>query len=341
VRTGRELQATPKGISLLTLLRGIGIPELCSPELTGDWEFKLKQMEQGQLMRPEFMAEIAGMTRHIVDTVRKYESDTVPGDFAVLRTPCPKCGGEIRENYRKFQCAREGCDFALWRIAAGRQFEAEEIEELLTKGKIGPLQGFRSKMGRPFAAIIKMGPEFKPEFDFGQSGTDANGVAEDVDFSGQESIGKCPVCGGRVFEHGMNYVCEKSVGKERSCTFRTGKIILQRPIERDQIRRLLETKKTDLLHKFISKKGRPFSAFLVVGEQGKVGFEFAPRAPKPGAKAGAGARRAPTTTAAGTADAAATAPASTKPNEGVKAAKPAVPRKKPAARPGGDSPPRG
>jgi DNA topoisomerase-3 len=272
VRTGRELQATPKGISLLTLLRGIGIPELCSPELTGDWEFKLKQMEQGQLMRPEFMAEIAGMTRHIVDTVRKYESDTVPGDFAVLRTPCPKCGGEIRENYRKFQCAREGCDFALWRIAAGRQFEAEEIEELLTKGKIGPLQGFRSKMGRPFAAIIKMGPEFKPEFDFGQSGTDANGVAEDVDFSGQESIGKCPVCGGRVFEHGMNYVCEKSVGKERSCTFRTGKIILQRPIERDQIRRLLETKKTDLLHKFISKKGRPFSAFLVVGEQGKVGF---------------------------------------------------------------------
>ncbi len=293
LRTGRDLQATPKGISLLTLLRGIGIPELCSPELTGNWEFKLKQMEQGQLKRPEFMAEIADMTRHIVDTVRKYESDTVPGDFAILRVPCPKCGGEIRENYRKFQCAGPGCDFALWRIVAGRQFEAPEIEELLTKRVIGPLQGFRSKMGRPFAAIIKLSPEFKPEFDFGQNSTDANGAAEDVDFSGQEPIGPCPVCGARVFEHGMNYICEKAVGKSRTCTFRSGKIILQRPIEREQIRKLIETKKTDLLHKFISKKGRPFSAFLVVGEGGKVGFEFAPRAPKAGGKAAGAAKAAP------------------------------------------------
>jgi DNA topoisomerase-3 len=75
----------------------------------------------------------------------------------------------------------------------------------------------------------------------------------------------------------MAYVCEKSVGPQRSCDFRSGRVILQRPIEREQMHKLLSTGRTDLLHRFISKKGRPFSAFLVRGADGKVGFEFAPR----------------------------------------------------------------
>jgi DNA topoisomerase-3 len=283
LRTGRELQATAKGISLITLLRGLGIPELCSPELTGDWEFKLKQMERGQLRREEFMRQIEQMTRDIVDKTKKYESDTVPGEFGALQVRCPKCGGEIKENYKKFQC--QGCDFALWRIVAGRQFEAAEAEELIAKGKVGPLQGFRSKMGRPFAAVIKLGQEFKPEFDFGQNGNAADGGGTKPDFTGQEPLGKCPKCGGRVFEDVMTYACENSFGADRTCAFRSGKIILQRPIERAQTVKLLETGRTDLLHKFISKKGRPFSAFLVVGEGGKVGFEFAPRQAKAKAKA--------------------------------------------------------
>lgn len=278
LRTGRELQATAKGISLITLLRGLGIPELCSPELTGDWEYKLKQMERGQLPREEFMQQIADMTRAIVSKTKQYESDTVPGDFGTLKVPCPKCGGEIKENYKKFQCQR--CDFSLWKIVAGRQFEITEAEELIAQRKIGPLQGFRSRLGKPFAALIKLTAEFKPEFDFGQNGENADGSPVEVDFSGQETLGKCPKCGARVFENGMSYVCEKSVGANRACDFRSGKIILQRPIERAQMLKLLETGKTNLLQKFISKKGRPFAAYLVVGKDGKIGFEFAPRPPK-------------------------------------------------------------
>jgi len=39
--------------------------------------------------------------------------------------------------------------------------------------------------------------------------------------------------------------------------------------------------KTNLLTKFISKKGRPFNAFLVLDKKsGKVGFEFEERKPK-------------------------------------------------------------
>jgi DNA topoisomerase-3 len=78
----------------------------------------------------------------------------------------------------------------------------------------------------------------------------------------------------------MAYVCENSVNDPRSCDFRSGRVILQRPIEREEIQKLLATGRTDLLHRFISRKGRPFSAFLVRGADGKVGFEFAPRAGK-------------------------------------------------------------
>lgn len=272
LRQLRELVPSAKAFSLITLLRGLGIPELSSPELTGNWEFKLRSMSRGQMKRPEFMKEIADMTRKIVERAKLHESDTVPGDFGTLSVPCPKCGGEIHENYKKFQCQK--CDFGLWKIVAGRQLEIPEVEELISKRQVGPLQGFRSKMGRPFAAVIKLTDELKPEFDFGQD--KADGEAAAVDFTGQEPVGKCPKCGNRVFETAMHYVCEKATGPNRTCDFRTGKIILQRTIERAQVQKLLDTGKTDLIDKFISKKGRPFKAFLAIKE-GKVAFEFEPR----------------------------------------------------------------
>lgn len=280
-RTGRELQATPKGISLIILLRGLGIPELCSPELTGNWEFKLKQMEQGQLKRDDFMREIEAMTRSIVEKTKQYESDTVPGDFGTLSIPCPKCKGEIRENYKKFQCQNSECGFSLWKIVAGRQFEIKEIEELIEKRTIGPLQGFRSKMGRPFAALIRMTDELKPEFDFGNNGGNGDSNSEEVDFSGKEALGQCPKCGARIFENGMSYVCEKSVGGNRTCEFRCGSIILQQAVDRAQLTKLLTNGRTDLLPKFISKKtGRAFKAFLVLDKDRKPVFEFEPRESK-------------------------------------------------------------
>ncbi|HEV8541522.1 MAG TPA: DNA topoisomerase III [Verrucomicrobiae bacterium] len=283
----RELHATAKGISLITLLRGLSIPELCSPELTGDWEFKLKQMEHGELPRPEFMRQIADMTRQIVDKTKRYESDTVPGDFGVLKTPCPKCGGTVKETYKTYQCTK--CDFSMWKIIASRQLEPGEADELLREKKVGPLQGFKSRMGRPFAAIVKLSPEFKPEFDFGPSATGENGQAQQFDFTGLEPLGKCPKCGSNVYDTGMAYMCEKAVGPNRTCDFRSGKVILQREITRAEMAKLLSTGKTDLLQKFISKKGRPFNAFLVLDKEkpGKVAFEFAPRPVKTPKKAAA------------------------------------------------------
>lgn len=274
-RSGRDLQPTAKAFSLVTLLRGLKIPELISPELTGDWEFKLRQMEQGQLKRDVFMEKIAAMTRHIVEQAKNHRGKTISGDFAMLQVPCPGCGGVIKETYKKFQCQQ--CDFALWKILAGRQFEVNEMETLISTREVGPLSGFRSKMGRAFNAIVRLTDDYEMKFDFGN---EADQAQEEVDFSAQQSLGKCPQCGHSVYEHKMLYVCEKSVGATPSCSFRTGKIILNRPIEVEQVTRLLQTGKTDLLAGFISKKGRPFSAYLVVGPEGKIGFEFEQRKTK-------------------------------------------------------------
>src|SRR3989442_14054062 len=76
----------------------------------------------------------------------------------------------------------------------------------------------------------------------------------------------------------MNFTCENAVGKERKCDFRVGSIILQQPVAPAQLQKILATGKTDLLDKFISRRnGRGFKAFLVLGKDGKVGFEFEKR----------------------------------------------------------------
>ena len=283
-RNGRELQPTAKAFSLLFALSKLGVDELRSPELTGHWEYKLKQMEGGALARGEFMEHITDQTRLMIDRIKNGE---IPDEaFSTLKVHCPKCGGVIQENYKKFQC--KGCDYALWKVVASRQYEPEEVEELLTQRSVGPLQGFRSKMGRPFAAVIKLNAEHQPEFDFGNSETEG----EEPDFSDQETLGTCPKCGNRVFEGSMAYVCEKSVGAAKTCDFRSGKIILQQSIERAQMQKLLETGKTDLLKEFVSARTRrKFSAYLVRGKDGKVSFEFEARAPK-AQKAGAASGKA-------------------------------------------------
>jgi DNA topoisomerase III len=279
-RNGRELVPTPKAFSLLFALRHFGVTEITSPELTGDWESKLKLMELGKLQRGEFMEHIEQVTRDLVERIRG--GDIPDTAFATVPAPCPKCGGTVQENYRKFQCQK--CDFSLWKVTSGREWSPEEVAELITKRFVGPLTGFRSRMGKPFSAGMRLNDEFRAEFDFGHGGGSGEGEPA-PDFGQQESLGACPKCGARVFEHGVAYTCEKAVSPERSCDFRSGKMILQQPIERAQMQKLLATGRTDLLARFISKKGRPFKAFLVKTPGGKIGFEFQPRAPKPGAAA--------------------------------------------------------
>ena len=351
LREGRELIPTAKAFQLMTLLRGLDVQELTKAELTGEWEYKLNQMEHGKLSRDAFMADIAAMTERMVKKAKEYDRDTVPGDFAILAAPCPNCGGVVKENYRRYTCTgaegkSDGCGFSFGKTPAGRTFEVAEVEQFLRDKKIGPLSGFRSKAGWPFTAemVIKFDEETKNhklEFDFGD---DKKGEesGELIDFSAQASLGACPKCGARVFEHGKNYVCEKSVPTDAqatpSCDFKTGQIILQQPIEREQMVKLLATGKTDLLDKFVSMRTRrAFKAMLAWdAEAGKVNFEFAPSkfpprktAAKPLTKASAATKNAATkaTSTRATASKALKSPA----KKVTKTAAAKTPRKAPAA----------
>ncbi len=330
LREGREIIPTAKAFQLMTLLRGLEVEELCRADLTGEWEFKLSQMEKGLLSRESFMAEIAAMTERMVKKAKEYDRDTIPGDYATLESPCPNCGGVVKENYRRFACVgkpgSEGCGFSFGKSPAGRTFETAEANALLRDKKIGPLEGFRSKAGWPFTSeiVIKYDDEahnYKLEFDFGddKKGEESGEIVEFED----ASLGACPICGSEVHEHGSNYVCSKAVPTAAqptpSCTFKSGKIILQQPVEREQMTKLLDTGKTDLLDKFVSMRTRrAFKAHLAWDkEAGKVNFEFAPSKfpPRPGAAAKTIAAKAGKTSAAA-----------------KKSAKPAAAKKAPAAK---------
>ena len=344
LREGRELIPTAKAFQLMTLLRGLQVEELSKPALTGDWEYKLAQIEHGRLDRDTFMRDIAAMTERIVTKAKEYDRDTVPGEYATLHTPCPTCGGVVKENYRRYTCTgnngtSEGCGFSISKIPGGRTFDAAEVEALLRDARIGPLEGFRSKAGWPFTAELRLvfddeTKHHKLEFDFGEK--DAADSGELADFQHANSLGACPACGARVFEHGSNYVCEKAVPTLQhphpACTFKTGAVILQQPISHEQVHKLLTEGKTDLLDKFISNKTRrAFKAYLVWDAQaGKVAFAFEPRgdgssAPRRGAAARTPAKTASAKPAAKTGT---KAPGKT---TAKAAAKPATPKKPRAA----------
>ncbi|MCW5223588.1 DNA topoisomerase III [Verminephrobacter aporrectodeae subsp. tuberculatae] len=290
LREGREIIPTAKAFQLMTLLRGLGVEELCRADLTGEWEFKLAQMEKGRLSRESFMAEIATMTGRMVKKAKEYDRDTIPGDYATLQAPCPNCGAVVKENYRRFACTGaggkgEGCGFSFGKSPAGRTFETAEAEALLRDRRIGPLEGFRSKAGWPFRSeiVIRYDEEaknYRLEFDFGDDRA-AEESGELVTFA-DPSLGPCPLCGAEIHEHRGNYLCSKAVPTAAqptpSCRFKSSTVILQQAVERGQMEKLLATGKTDLLDKFVSQRTRrAFKAHLAWDKDaGKVGFEFAP-----------------------------------------------------------------
>jgi DNA topoisomerase-3 len=352
-REGRELVPGAKAFQLMTLLRGLGVEDLTKPELTGNWEHQLAEMEKGHLGRDTFMQSIAAMAERIVRKAKEYDRDTIPGDYVTLATPCPNCSGVVKENYRRYACvgipddvatatatpAREGCGFSISKIPGGRPFELAEVEAFLRDRRIGPLEGFRSKAGWPFTAELKLVRDeeignWKLEFDFGEEAKREAESGEPVDFGDQEPLGKCPKSGGNVYEFGTSYVSENAVGPNPTSDFKVGKVILQQPVSREQMTKLLETGRTDLLDGFVSNKTRrKFKARLAWdATEGKVIFEFEPRPGRPPAKGGAAAKASAKAAAKAPADVPAKAPAKTAAKASAKAAAKKAPARKAAAR---------
>jgi DNA topoisomerase III len=299
-REGRELAASAKGLKLITALREIKIDALSSPELTGEWEHKLKEMEAGRFQRDAFMEEIRTLVANVIQKIKDasghVSSETMRGNFHDLSTKCPRCGSTagFKESFKAYDCQNPECKLVVWKTVSSRELEPTEVTTLLETGSVGPLKGFKSKMGRPFEAKLALseGTEWKTTFDFGDGG-----IRNNEPFNKEAAtliVEKCPVCEkGGIYDAGNAYACEHGLGPEKKCAFRMGKMILQREISPDDVRKICTEGKTSLLTKFISKKGRPFNAFLVLDKKtGKVGFEFEERKPKAPKKAAAKAEPA-------------------------------------------------
>ena len=273
-REGRELAASAKGMKLITALREIKIDALSSPELTGEWEHKLKEMEAGRFKRDAFMEEIRTLVANVIAKIKDasghVNSETMRGNFHDLPTKCPRCGSTagFKESFKAYDCKNQECKLVVWKTVSSRELEPTEVTTLLETGSVGPIKGFKSKMGRPFEAKLALseGTEWKTTFDFGDGGIRSN-----EPFNKEAAtliVERCPVCEkGGIYEAGIAYACEHGLGPEKKCAFRMGKMILQREISPDDVRKICTEGKTNLLTKFISKKGRPFNAFLVLDKK--------------------------------------------------------------------------
>ena len=279
-RAQRELIPTAKAEQLIQFLGAVSADALTSPAMTGEWEFKLRQIEHGKFTRPEFMREIIEQTRGIVARIKTFEED----DSATRMTDMlsPTDGKPLRETLRGYKS--EDGTLMIYKVIGGRRMEESEIGELLAKGVIGPLDGFRSaKSGKAYSAVLRYNPEKKKvEFVFdGQR--DASGAVK-IDFTGLQPIARAPERFGAdaaAYETPQSYVVRRVENGEDKILVRCSRRILARDIPREQFLKLLETGRTDLLDKFWSQRTRrPFNAFLVLKPDGTTGFEFAPRAPK-------------------------------------------------------------
>ncbi len=273
VREGRELTPTGKAFELFALLEALKIEVLASPQMTGEWEFKLNQILQGKLTREQFMGEIRELTRHIISQVRAFE-----------KAPTKKeAGFSPLQGLRFFETptayVAEDESITLRKILGGRIMSQDEIIAIISGKTLGPFSDFRSKKGKPFTASLRLNKN-KIEFLFADS-------IDELDIEAIKKstpLGISPVDATPVFETPAAYMSQSKLDGDRVNGLQISKVILDHAITEDHIRQLLTDGKTELITKFISKKKRPFDAYLLLNKAGKISFEFPPRTRKSKAK---------------------------------------------------------
>ncbi len=280
-REGRELFVSGSGMRLIALVKEMEIEGLYSPKLTGDWEFKLRQMEQGHLQRSDFMKEIIAYTSEICTKARQSADLAKSEVFPDLKVACPICGApSLKQTEATYECREPECKFKAKKHIAGRLLTEDEATDLFTKKFVGPLTGFRSKFNKPFDAALELDPKFKINFVF--ENDDRDGPPE---LTEEQLIGEAKTEEGqfyKVYATDKAYHVPELVTKKDPHGIRIGKSILQCEIPTDQILKLIGSGKTEVLKGFVSNRTkRKFDAYLTFDpKDGKIGFDFPPRPAK-------------------------------------------------------------
>lgn len=292
-RANRELVPTVKAEQLIAFLKVAGVDYLTSPAMTGDWEYKLRQVSEGKLSRPEFMKGIVALTRQIVEGVNGGGNDDQWTEISVV-SPTDRL--PMLENYRMYRSqddvkvgnGREFPALAVYKNASGHSISEAELALLLEKGEIGPFSDFKSRFGKNFTAKLKLEKNesglLRTTFVF----PPREGEEEDdapVDFSAAPVVGVDPVTHCSVHETPNGYAVNPAdvpAEAKKLRPFSMRKKLLGLDIPREQVEKLLRDGKTDLLCGFTSNKTkRKFDAFLVLKADGKLRWEFPPREAKP------------------------------------------------------------
>ncbi|MCE5222854.1 DNA topoisomerase 3 [bacterium] len=255
-RSGKELIPTEKGQYLIQLLNAIPLPELSSPELTGQWEKKLIAIEKEKLTAQKFMKEMETFTSEMIAKIKSADFDKLEG---VTIGICPICQDKVIEKGKLFLCRNKECTLKIGKRILSASITKEIVKSLLTDKRSPKPLWFKSSQGKKFQAYLLLQADGNIQFEF----IDLHKVVSD------ETIGSCPICHGDIIETTGYFEC-----KAENCQFKVNKSILGRSMKKEEIETLLEKKKTKKLSGFWSKKGKPFSASLKVNEQGKVEFDF-------------------------------------------------------------------
>lgn len=284
LRDGRDLHVTPSGRRLIQLVIQMDIEGLYSPKLTGDWEYKLRQMEQGGLKRPEFMKEIIDYTNEIVAKAHGLAEEAKNTKFPDVEVEHPIHGTLVlKQTDATYESRDPELPIKIKKHIAGRPLSEDELRTLMKNGIVGPLQGFKSKFNKPFDASLQIDEKFKTAFLFEGDDDKAPDLTDDM------VIGTAETAKGKklkVFATDKAYYVPDIVTEKDPHGVRIGKTILQCEIPDDQALKLISEGKTDLLKGFVSNRTkRKFDAFLTFDPvTAKIGFDFPPRPAKKAAK---------------------------------------------------------
>jgi len=264
-----SISAAAHGIRIIDVLRRIPVDWITSAELTGEMESSLLSVQRGEEPREKYMQSIVEKTTSMVNLIRDHDRVQLYADEPSLGN-CPQCGNEIKETTLSYQCADnqgrdKGCSFVFWKDTSGRWFDRITATRLIENKSISDLHGFFSRNGEGYEATITLDDEGKVIL---------AGGGESTSKSSDEELCPCPACDHGVIRIGTNvYACDYD-----DCKFRgVSKEMCKRAITPDEAKAILNDGKSPLLEDFTSKRGRPFSAFLV-RTGNKIGFEFPPRA---------------------------------------------------------------
>ena len=295
-RAGREFIVTAKGLALIDQISDLKVETLSSPELTGQWEYKLRLMEHRKLDRPTFMNDIRHLAADIVDKAKAWAKAAKEVVRPELHAKCPFCGGtSFKQTDLFYACKTPDCKLRVYKVVAGREMSEAECRELIEKRFLGPLEGFRSRIGKEFRAALEVKDDQKVTFKF------EKGESDEVDWDNMPVLCECPVCAKQkrtenVFILPNSYACRTAITDAKKCNAKLPRELCKKEITEENARKFFTEGKTGLIEGMISKKGRPFKAFLVckAGDKRLLSWEFPPREPKaPGAKkAGRAVKRA-------------------------------------------------